>query len=186
LLDSTLTLVDSPCWRPFAACARKVGTGTPVRIPNHYRIRGSDRSDLEFQFALFSRIDGGTMFFEVEQKRNVRSASRARLLNCELRENRPRKTILLCAREFVVGCVEVAETSGASAQASQSTIHTVHCDRQLICDRRRTSKTACLTAPYDQCGVRANGPARLAGPTFTTELCRTSRLLANRSGPKYS
>ena len=57
---------------------------------------------------------------------------------------------LLCAREFFVGCVEVAKTSGASAQASRSTIHTVHCNRQLIRDRRRTSKTACLTAPYDQ------------------------------------
>ena len=64
-------------------------------------------------------------------------------------------TNLLCAREFVVGCVEVATTSGASAQASRSTIHTMHCNRQSICDRRRTSNTACLTAPYDRCACRS-------------------------------
>ena len=62
---------------------------------------------------------------------------------------------LLCARKFIVGCVEVAKTSGASAQASRSTIHTVHCSRQLIRDRRRTSNAACLTAPYHRCAMQA-------------------------------
>ena len=65
---------------------------------------------------------------------------------------------LLCARELIVGCVEVAKTNGASAQASRSTIHTVHCNRQLIRDRRRTSKTACLTAPYHRCAMQASAP----------------------------
>ena len=73
---------------------------------------------------------------------------------------------LHCARGFVVGCVKVAKTSGASAQASQSAIHTVQCNRQSIRDRRRTSKTACLTAPYNPCAMQARhfvneGPRRL-------------------------
>ncbi len=67
----------------------------------------------------------------------------------------PTVAILLCARESVVGCVEVAKIRGASEQASRSPTHTVHCNRQLIRDRRRTSKTACLTTPYERCAKQA-------------------------------
>ena len=50
--------------------------------------------------------------------------------------------------QLAVGCVEVAKPCGASAQAGRSAIHTVHDNDGLTSDRRRTSKTACLTAPY--------------------------------------
>ncbi len=56
--------------------------------------------------------------------------------------------LLVRPYQLAVACVEVAKPSGASAHAGRSTIHTVHDNGRLTSDRRRTSKTACLTAPY--------------------------------------